>query len=58
MLTVGRMSVSFSEDYKDEYNFLQNLPNKSKFICEAIKKCLEDTENLSPIEKFIKSQMQ
>jgi metal-responsive CopG/Arc/MetJ family transcriptional regulator len=58
MLTVGRISVSFLEDYKDEYDFLQNLPNKSKFICEAIKKYLEDNENLSPIEKFIKSQMQ
>jgi metal-responsive CopG/Arc/MetJ family transcriptional regulator len=57
LITIGRISVSFPENYKDEYDFLQSLPNKSKFICEAIKKYIEDDNNLSAIEKFIKEQM-
>jgi hypothetical protein len=57
METVGRISISFNVDYKSEYLFLQNIPSKSKFICEAIKKYLSDDYNLTPMEIFIKQHL-
>jgi len=57
-LVLGRYSFSISEDYKFENLFLQNLPDRSEFICRAIKKFISDNNNLSPMELFIKKQIE
>jgi len=58
METIGRISISFNDEYKFEFDFLQNIPNKSKFICEATKKYLSEDTNLTIMEKFIKQHIQ
>lgn len=57
-MVLGRYSFSISEDYKFENLFLQNLPDRSEFICRAIKKFISDNNNLSPMELFIKKQIE
>lgn len=57
METIGRTSISFNEDYKTEFLIVKDIPNRSKFICETIRKFIADDNNLSPIEKFIKEQI-
>lgn len=31
------ITISFSEEYEQEYNYLVKIPNRSKYICEAIR---------------------
>lgn len=52
-----RVPVSFSEEYENEYKFLQNVRNRSKFICKALRKYLEDDDNLNELERFAKKQV-
>lgn len=57
METIGRVSLTMSEEFKNEYLFLQNIPNKSKFICNALKSYLADENNLNEFEKNIKQHI-
>ena len=57
-MVLGRYSFSISDNYEFEYLFLQNLPDRSEFICRAIRKFISDNNNLSPMEMFIKNQIE
>lgn len=57
-MVLGRYSFSISDNYKFENLFLQNLPDRSEFICRAIKKYISDENNLYPMEVFIKKQIE
>jgi metal-responsive CopG/Arc/MetJ family transcriptional regulator len=57
METIGRISVSFTDEYEFEYEFLKGIPNKSKFINKMTKEYISNDNNLTPVEKFIKLQI-
>ena len=57
-MVLGRYSFSISDNYEFEYLFLQNLPDRSEFISRAIRKFISDNNNLSPMEMFIKNQIE
>lgn len=38
-------SISFKERYKDQYEFLLKQDNPSGFVCELIKKHMEDEDD-------------
>lgn len=47
-----KISVSFSKNYEDVYEFLMKKPNISQFICEVVReKMFEDQDSL--LEKQI-----
>lgn len=57
MEVIGRISISFPDEYEKEYLFLQKLQNRSKFICSAVVKYIADDNNLTDLEKYIKKQI-
>ena len=52
------ITISFSEEYEQEYNYLTKVPNRSKYICEAVReykktnKYQSNDELLNIIEKL------
>lgn len=57
MAVIGRIPISFPDEYEKEYLFLQKLQNRSKFICCAVVKFIDDDNNLTDLEKYIKKQI-
>lgn len=57
MATIGRIPVSFPDEYEKEYLFLKKLQNTSKFICSAVVRYISDDNNLDDLEKYIKKQI-
>ena len=55
-MVLGRYSFTVSDEYKFENKFIQNLPDRSEFICRAIKNFISDGKNLTPIELFVKKE--
>lgn len=48
-----KISISFSREYEELYNYLKDMPNRSNFICQMLKKNLNidniETNNLEEI---------
>jgi hypothetical protein len=51
-----KISVSFSKNYEDVYEFLMKKPNISQFICEVVRDKMLEGEDKSleeQVEKFL-----
>lgn len=47
-----KVSVSFSKEYEDLYNYIKDMPNRSNFICKILSnnfKKYDDQNNLEEI---------
>lgn len=50
-------SLSFTDEYKEEFKHYMKQPNKSKYICELIRKDLLGIDNREFIEKIIEEKL-
>lgn len=46
-------SISFNKHYEDEYNFLMSQPSPSTFVCELIRKYMQQDDNFEDRVKDI-----
>lgn len=52
-------SISFTEEYMKEYKYFEGKANKSRYICELIRKDMDNSRNIDReyIEKLIEEKM-
>ena len=56
-----KISISFSKNYEDVYNFLIEKPNISQFICEIVKeKMVQEQDNSleKQVEKIVEKLLE
>ena len=56
-----KISISFSKNYEDVYNFLIEKPNISQFICEIVReKMLQEQDNSleKQVEKIVEKLLE
>lgn len=48
-----KLSISFSVEYEYLYNYLKDMPNRSNFICQTLKKNLNGCNEQSDLEEIV-----